>query len=101
MRVTVSKHSDESGRIYVEGDPIGLRSLAALIKRLADVDQKSLPTLPDTGASEHIHLKRATWLTPQSAIEVVVSRLDDKHGSFDETFVPRRSPPKGDITHLW
>jgi hypothetical protein len=101
LRVTVSKHPDEGGRIYIEGDPTGLRSLASLIKQLADVDLGSLSALPDTGASEHIHLKRAAWLTPQSAIEVVVGRLDQKHGSFDETFVPRRSLPKGDITHFW
>jgi hypothetical protein len=101
LRVATSSEPGEAGRIYIEGDAAGLRSLASLLTQLADLDQRTLPSLPDSGAAEHIHLDRAAWLTPQSAIEVVIGRLDDKHGSFDETFTPRSAPPMGDIEHRW
>jgi hypothetical protein len=101
LRIVATGPNDESERIYIEGDVAGLRSLAALITKLAEVDQATLNSLPSKGASEHIHVKRARWLTPDSAPEVVISRLDDKNGEFDETFVPRRTPPRGDIIHRW
>ena len=58
LHVAVSSDPDEDGRIYLEGDPTGLRSLAALLLRLAEVDQAALESLPERGASEHVHLGR-------------------------------------------
>jgi hypothetical protein len=101
LRVVASTDPDERGRIYIEGDPAGLKSLAALLIKLADVDQTELSSLQDHGASEHVHLQRSRWLTPQSDPELVVGRLDDKRGAFDETFTPRAVPPEGDLTHTW
>lgn len=101
LRITSSTRSGSECRIYIEGDPAGLRSLAALFTKLADVDQTSLPALPNRGASEHVHLERSKYLTPQSVPHVVIGRLDDKTGAYDETFVPRDSEVLGDITHVW
>ena len=41
--------------ILIAGDPDGLRSLARLLTWLADVDQESLPTMPN-GERCHVHL---------------------------------------------
>jgi len=97
----VSHAPDEDRRVYVEGDAAGLRSLAALLIQLADLDQSSLASLPGRGASEHVHLDRERWLTPQSVPELVVGRLEDKLGGFDVTFTPRATAAEGDIVHRW
>jgi hypothetical protein len=101
LRILTSSCPEEEGRIYIEGDPEGLRSLAALLEQLAGVDQQTLPSLPESGAAEHVHLERRKWLTPQSAREVVVGRLDDKAGCLDVTFRPRKARPHGIIEHHW
>lgn len=41
--VEISRSDD---RIFIGGDPEGLRSLAGLLMWLADVDQDQLPTIP-------------------------------------------------------
>jgi O-succinylbenzoate synthase len=40
--------------VLIHGDPEGLRSLAHLLLRLADLDQESVASLP-VGAREHEH----------------------------------------------
>lgn len=101
LRVLVSQEPGKEQRVYLEGDPDGLRTLGALLLTLAELDQRALHSLPETGASEHVHLRRSDWLTSQSTDEVVIGRLDDKKGGFDETFEARRQPSNPEIVHEW
>lgn len=72
--------------ILIHGDPEGLRSLASVLTRLADLDQESINTLP-SGAREHLHLRSNIDLS-KSSVEVIVGRLDAKGtGSFYSTYV--------------
>lgn len=83
-------HSEDGiTTIYLSGDRDGLLSLSKIMKKLADVDQTKLEKLPDHFASEHIHLKPNLDLSKNS-IELVISRLDDKNGNYDETFKKRQ-----------
>jgi hypothetical protein len=91
---------DETGTIYIAGDPKGLKSLARLLIELAEVDQTQLPSLPEMGASEHIHLQPDTHLG-KGSLPLVVSRLDDKNGKFDETFQKATKPSASPFIHLW
>lgn len=64
------------------GDPDGLRSLAALLVWIADVDQEAIPTQP-VGERYHVHLEprtarsRAEALTAFS-LSTELCRLDAK-----------------------
>lgn len=91
---------DESCTIYIAGDPKGLRSLAQLLIELAEVDQRQLPSLPETGASEHIHLGPDSHLG-ENSFPMVISRLDDKHGVLDETFQKAKNQTINPFVHLW
>ena len=71
--------------VSVYGDKEGLISLAKLLLTLAEVDQTMLASLPDSGASEHVHLVPNRQLAAKSC-ELVVGRLDDKMGKFDSEF---------------
>jgi hypothetical protein len=67
--------------VFIGSDPAALRSLARLLTWLADVNQETLPNMPD-GERCHVHLhagKPAPWnsLTPISA-ETELCRLDAK-----------------------
>lgn len=62
--------------ILIHGDPDGLRSLAALLIKLADTNQASITGLPD-GARHHIHL-RPTYDLSNSSENVIIGRLDAK-----------------------
>lgn len=76
--------------IFIGGDPAGLKSLAALVAWLAEVDQERMPHLPD-GEREHVHLHSGCQLSVNSE-EAEIGRLDAKgsghvhaHGKSAET----------------
>jgi hypothetical protein len=59
--------------VLIHGDPDGLKSLAKLLLRLADLNQDNIDGLP-IGAREHIHLQPNLDLA-KSSEEVIVGRL--------------------------
>lgn len=99
LSVIVSQAADNEN-VYLRGDPAGLLSLAKILTSLAEVDQSKLPGLPSAGASEHIHLEANLDLSADSK-PLVIGRLDDKNGGFDETFQPRRTKRKTPIVNRW
>lgn len=62
--------------VLIHGDPEGLRSLAAVLLKLADINQADIIGLP-IGAREHIHLRPKLDLSTSSD-NVIVGRLDAK-----------------------
>lgn len=62
--------------IFIGGDPAGLKSLAALVAWLAEVDQESMPQLRD-GERAHRHLHPGCQLSVNSE-ETEIGRLDAK-----------------------
>lgn len=60
----------------IHGDPEGLRSLANLLLKLADLDQSAAENLP-VGVREHYHLQ-PNWDLSKSSDQVIVGRLDAK-----------------------
>jgi len=75
--------------ILIHGDPQGLKSLAALLIKLADTKQDYNVTLP-TGAREHIHLRPGHGLSTSSD-RVIVGRLDAKGtGAFYTRYIPAK-----------
>ena len=62
--------------IFIGGDPAGLKSLAALVAWLAEVDQERMPRLPD-GEREHLHLHPGCQLCRNSEA-TEIGRLDAK-----------------------
>ena len=73
--------------VFIGGDPEGLRSLANLLTYLADVDQESIPHLPD-GDRDHTHLTPGCHLSEDSEA-TEVCRLDAKGtGEFPKSFRP-------------
>jgi len=62
--------------VLIHGDPDGLKSLAKLLLKLADLNQDSVDGLP-IGAREHIHLRPKLDLA-NSSEEIIVGRLDAK-----------------------
>jgi hypothetical protein len=94
-------HTDDGvTTIYLSGDRLGLKSLARILTKLANLDQTRLQSLPGSGASEHVHLEPNVDLA-RSSQPLIVGRLDDKEGKFDETFEPRSNAAIRVITHLW
>jgi len=76
--------------VLIHGDPEGLRSLANLLLKLADLDQNSIEGLP-VGAREHEHLRPKLDLSNSSA-EVIVGRLDAKGtGAFYDRYIAKES----------
>ncbi|HMI03356.1 MAG TPA: hypothetical protein VK541_12780 [Pedobacter sp.] len=76
--------------VLIHGDPEGLRSLAHLLLRLADLDQESVVSLP-VGAREHQHLQPKLELSSSSEA-VIVGRLDAKGtGAFYDRYIPKES----------
>jgi hypothetical protein len=98
LQVVVSNEKGEG--VFLHGDRAGLLSLAEILRRLAELDQGTLPSLPDAFASEHIHLEPNFDLSKNST-RLTVGRLDDKHGSFDETFEPRTRKRSKPIVNIW
>ena len=75
--------------VQIHGDPEGLRSLANLLLKLADLDQESITSLP-AGAREHVHLRRNIELSASSN-SVIAGRLDAKGtGAFYSRYIPKR-----------
>jgi hypothetical protein len=97
--VAVSKDANDES-VYLHGDPAGLLSLAKILTTLAEIDQKTLPALPTNGATEHIHLEPDFDLSANSK-PLVVGRLDDKGGKFDETFRQRCNKRTTPIMNRW
>lgn len=62
--------------ILIHGDPEGLRSLAGILIKLADLNQDKVKELP-TGEREHISLRPKLDLS-NSSVDVIVGRLDAK-----------------------
>lgn len=76
--------------VLIHGDPEGLRSLANILLKLADLDQDSVASLP-IGAREHKHLRPKLELSNSSA-EVILGRLDAKGtGAFYDRYNPKES----------
>jgi hypothetical protein len=90
---TVQNEDDFDGEkriwneILIQGDPQGLRSLAALLIKLADTNQNDKADLP-IGAREHVHLRPGQGLS-KSSERVIVGRLDAKGtGAHYERYIP-------------
>jgi hypothetical protein len=96
LDITIVQNEDEfegetmkSQDILIHGDPAGLRSFAALLIRLADMNQNDIVDLP-IGAREHVHLRPNHDLS-NSSEQVIVGRLDAKGtGAFYERYIPAK-----------
>lgn len=74
--------------ILIHGDPEGLKSLAKLLMRLADLNQDTDDYMP-VGAREHFHLAPNIELS-KSSLKVIVGRLDAKGtGDFYPMYIPK------------
>ena len=74
--------------VLIHGDPDGLRSLAKLLLKLADLNQDNVDGLP-IGAREHIHLRPKFELANSSEV-VIVGRLDAKGtGAFYDMYIAK------------
>lgn len=74
--------------ILIHGNPDGLKSLAKLLLKLADLNQDKVDGLP-IGAREHIHL-RPKFDLAVSSTEVIIGRLDAKGtGAFYDGYIPK------------
>ena len=74
--------------VLIHGDPEGLRSFAALLLKIANLNQESIQDLP-IGAREHYHLGPNLELG-KSSVEVIVGRLDAKGtGQFYNSYQPK------------
>jgi hypothetical protein len=74
--------------VLIHGDPEGLRSLAKLLIKLADLNQDNVEGLP-RGAREHIHLQPKFDLS-NSSEAVIVGRLDAKGtGVFYDSYISK------------
>lgn len=95
MEIFVADNEDEfEGEItkwqdiLIHGDPEGLKSLAKLLIRIADLNQNDITDLP-IGAREHIHLRPGIDMS-KSSVEVIVGRLDAKGtGAFYDRYIPK------------
>ncbi|MBW4891043.1 hypothetical protein KXQ82_15055 [Mucilaginibacter sp. HMF5004] len=83
LDVIIASNEDEfEGKIerwqdvLIHGDPEGLRSLAKLLVKIANLDQDKITDIP-VGAREHFHLRPDIELG-KSSVQVVVGRLDAK-----------------------
>jgi hypothetical protein len=73
--------------ILIHGDPEGLKSLAALLIKIADTNQDGIVDLP-IGAREHVHLQPKYDLSSSSE-RVIIGRLDAKGtGAFYDRYIP-------------
>jgi len=71
--ISISEYKD---KIIIAGDPEGLKSLAAMLVWLANINQDKINNMPD-GEREHIHLSPGTHISYDSS-ETEVCRLDAK-----------------------
>src|SRR4051812_38841873 len=92
LEISIADHEDEfEGEkikwqdVLIHGDPEGLRSLAMLLTRVADLNQDDIADIPN-GAREHVHLRPDIDIS-RSSVEVIVGRLDAKGtGAFYEKY---------------
>jgi hypothetical protein len=98
VQLLVSREEGEGVFLHADGE--GLLSLAGILTKLAEVDQRTLPPLPNEGASEHVHLEPDFDLSASST-RFTIGRLDDKRGQFDETFRPRKRKRLEPIVNRW
>jgi hypothetical protein len=95
LDIVIDGHEDESDGetgewqdILIHGDPEGLRSLANVLLRIADLNQNDILDLP-IGAREHIHLRPKVDLSSSSQ-QVIIGRLDAKGtGAFYKGYIPK------------
>jgi hypothetical protein len=95
LDIFIGQHEDEiDGEIIkwqdvlIHGDPQGLKSLAALLMKIADTSQDDMADLP-IGAREHVHL-RPKYDLSNSSEPVIIGRLDAKgSGAFYDRYIPR------------
>jgi hypothetical protein len=74
--------------ILIHGDPEGLKSLATLLIRFAEMNQDDIDDLP-IGAREHTHLRPKHDLSSSSE-QVIIGRLDAKGtGVFYDRYIPK------------
>jgi hypothetical protein len=74
--------------IQIHGDSEGLKSLARLLTKLADIDQDKIDGLP-IGAREHISVRPKFDLSNSSEV-VIVGRLDAKGtGQFYDRYIEK------------
>jgi hypothetical protein len=74
--------------VLIHGDPEGLRSLASLLMKIADLNQENESNLP-VGAREHYHLHPNLELG-KSSVATIVGRLDAKGtGRFYDRYIPK------------
>jgi hypothetical protein len=88
IHVTGGSPDDNPPEVVIQGDPEGLRSLAAVLCALAEIDQTRLADLPPEGAHEHLHLEIGRHLGENSA-RLIVGRLDDQQGNLPEDYGKR------------
>jgi hypothetical protein len=75
--------------ILIHGDPAGLKSLATILIKMAEINQNDIADLP-IGAREHIHLRPKFDLS-NSSEQVIIGRLDAKvTGAFYDRFIPKK-----------
>ena len=75
--------------ILIHGDPEGLRSLASVLLKMADINQNEIRDLP-IGAREHIHLRPKVDLS-NSSEQLIIGRLDAKGtGAFYARYLPKK-----------
>jgi hypothetical protein len=97
LDIFVSQKEDELdgkkeywNEVLIHGDPEGLRSLANLLLKLADLNQENITDLP-VGEREHQHLQPKFDLS-NSSTEVIIGRLDAKGtGAFYDLYNPKES----------
>jgi hypothetical protein len=95
LDIIVAEYEDELDgdkmqwkEVLIHGDPEGLRSLAKLLLKLADLNQDNVDGLP-IGAREHIHLRPNFELANSSEV-VIVGRLDAKGtGVFYDRYISK------------
>ena len=74
--------------VLIHGDPEGLKSLARLLIKIANLNQEDEASIPP-GAREHYHLRPNIELS-KSSEEVIVGRLDAKGtGVFYDAYVAK------------
>ncbi len=82
--------NDDKKEVLIHGNPEGLRSLAKLLLKIADLNQEEVEDkyLP-AGAREHYHLRPNIELS-NSSNDIIVGRLDAKGtGEFYDRFEAR------------
>jgi hypothetical protein len=79
---------DKWKEVLIHGDPKGLKSLAKLLIKIANLNQNKDTDMP-IGAREHYHLRPNLELS-KSSVEAIVGRLDTKGTSeFYESYVAK------------